>query len=298
MDLIRLYDNTLDPVELRRFISNFRQNQLVSPGDVPTNRSDPRHITDLCGSYPMPLDVYSTGPRLLLYFIATHYAEFTPEEQRLLVDKSLTFWRKGFYAEYEFSSSLTQLEFIGKSKANQYVSGTECDQTIKSFGQGSGHVHSPNWPQFYKPQTSCSTFLLGLDDRYALENVEIEFDQFDLDCHLASLVIYNASRVFAPRSRSSSMFSNYYRQALDFKENLSFCGHFKPDGRFVSRSALLKLSFIPSAHVSSSLAIGGRFQARYKFVKSYHQVYADEYDGTTPTACNLSYYQARAMSGK
>ena len=56
-----------------------------------------------------------------------------------------------------------------------------------------GKLQSPNWPNPYKPQTSCTTYLLGLDDRYTLENVEIEFDHFDIDCHLASLVIYNAS---------------------------------------------------------------------------------------------------------
>ena len=49
-------------------------------------------------------------------------------------------WRKGFYAEYEFLSSLTKLDFISKSKSNQYLSGTECDQTIKSFGQGNGTI--------------------------------------------------------------------------------------------------------------------------------------------------------------
>jgi hypothetical protein len=227
-------------------------------------------------------------------------------------------WRKGFYAEYEFLSSLTKLDFITKNKSNQYLSGTECDQTIKSFGQGYGKLQSPNWPHPYKPQTSCTTYLLGLDDRYILENVEIEFDQFDIDCHLASLVIYNASRIYdyrlrtRPSSVSSSsismitekspLFSNYYRQELDFKANLSFCGHFKPEGRFVSKNALLKLSFIPndrlSTNVLPSLINGGKFQARYKFVKSYHQVSADEYDGINPTICNLSYYQSRTLSGK
>jgi hypothetical protein len=232
-------------------------------------------------------------------------------------DVSASFWRKGFYAEYEFLSSLTTIDFISKSKSNQYLSGTECDQTIKSFGQGNGKIQSPNWPQAYKPQTLCTTYLLGLDDRYTLENVEIEFDQLDIDCHLASLVIYNASRIYDPRVRplstvstslksiitqKSSLFSNYYRQELDFRANLSFCGHFKPEGRFVSKNALLKLSFIPhdrsGKNVLPSLINGGRFQARYKFVKSYHQVSADEYDGINPNSCNLSYYQSRGSSGK
>jgi hypothetical protein len=231
-----------------------------------------------------------------------------------LNDQPVSFWRKGFYAEYEFLSSLTTIDFITKSKSNQYLSGTECDQTIKSFGQGSGKIQSPNWPQPYKPQTLCTTYLLGLDDRYTLENVEIEFDQFDIDCHLASLVIYNASRIYDNRARplststktmitqKSSLFSNYYRQELDFQANLSFCGHFKPEGRFVSKNALLKLSFIPydrfGKNVLPSLITGGKFQARYKFVKSFHQVSADEYDGINPNICNLSYYQLRTSSGK
>jgi hypothetical protein len=233
-------------------------------------------------------------------------------------DISGSLWRKGFYAEYEFLSSLTTLDFISKSKSNQYVSGTECDQTIKSFGQGYGKIQSPNWPQPYKPQTLCSTYLLGLDDRYTLENVEIEFDQFDIDCQLASVVIYNASRIYDHRVRprpsslstnstsittqKSSLFSSYYRQELDFKANLSFCGHFKPEGRFVSKNALLKLSFIPNDRLGNnilpSLIHGGQFQAKYKFVKSYHQVSADEYDGINSTICNLSYYQSRTPSGK
>lgn len=324
VDSIKLYDNTLDPPELRRFLSSFRQinsneNQYLS------EHNDRYHITDLCGTYTLPLDVYSTGKSLLLYFIATHYAELTDEEQAQINDPSGPIWRKGFYAEYEFLSSLTTLNFVSKSKSNQYLSGTECDQTIRSFSQGYGKIQSPNWPNSYKPQTLCTTYLLGLDDRYTLENVEIEFEQFDIDCNLASLVIYNASRIYDHRIRTrpssslstttttitnslsvktqkSSLFSNYYRQELDFKANLSFCGHFKPEGRFVSKNALLKLSFIPndrlSINVLPSLNNGGKFQAKYKFVKSFHQVPADEYDGINPNICNLSYYQSRTLSGK
>jgi hypothetical protein len=261
----------------------------------------------------MPLDVYSTSNHLLFYFIATHYAELTDDEQAQMPDLPGNFWRKGFYAEYEFSSSLTKLDFISKSKLNQYISGTECDQTVKSFGQGSGKIQSPNWPNLYKPQTSCTTYLLGLDDRYTLENVEIEFEQFDIDCQVASLIIYNASRIYDHRLRSrpsfqsiptqkSSLFSNYYHQELDFKGNMTFCGHFKPEGRFVSKNALLKLSFFPNDYLSDktlpSLINGGKFQAKYKFVKSYHQVPADEYDGINLNACLFSYYQLRTLSGK
>ncbi|CAF3548948.1 unnamed protein product [Adineta steineri] len=317
VDLIKLYDNTLDPPELRRFLSSFRHvnNQ---EHHVVSEQIDQHHITDLCGTYTLPLDVYSTSNHLLLYFIATHYAELTDDEQSQVNDFSGPLWRKGFYAEYEFLSSLTKLDFVTKNKSNQYLSGTECDQTIKSFGQGHGKLQSPNWPQPYKPQTSCTTYLLGLDDRYTLENVEIEFDHFDIDCSLASLVIYNASRIYDYRLRTrpqsvssssvsttvkkSSLFSNYYRQELDFKANLSFCGHFKPEGRFVSQNALLKLSFIPNDrsgnNVLPSIITGGKFQASYKFVKSYHQVSADEYDGINPTICNLSYYQSRTLNGK
>lgn len=161
--------------------------------------------------------------------------------------------------------------------------------------------------------------MLGLDDRYTLENVEIEFDEFDIDCHVATLVIYNASRIYDHRVRTrpstinslstslpitqkSSLYSNYYRQELDFKANLSFCGHFKPEGRFISKNALLKFSFIPNDRLNKqvlpSLIKGGRFQGRYKFVKSYHQVSADEYDLINPSICNLSYYQSRSNFGK
>ncbi len=266
----------------------------------------------------MPLDVYSTSNRLLFYFIATHYAELTDQERGQLNDPLGSFWRKGFYAEYEFLSSLTKLDFISKSKSNEYISGTECDQKVKSFGQGYGRIQSPNWPNLYKPQTSCTTYLLGIDDRYTLENVEIEFEQFDIECQVASLIIYNASRIYdyrsrtrssslsvSPRTRStkkSSLFSNYYQQQLDFKSDLTFCGHFKPEGRFVSKNALLKLSFRPNDYLSDktspSLTNGGRFQAKYKFVKSYHQVSADEYDGTNPSVCHFSYYQSRSQTGK
>ena len=151
-----------------------------------------------------------------------------------------------------------------------------------------------------------------------MENVEIEFNQFDIDCQLASLVIYNASRIYnyhmhtrsSAISKSStpilrqksSLFSNYYRQNLDFKVNLSFCGHFKPEGRFVSKDALLKLSLIPNDRLSKtvlpSLNSGGKFQATYKFVKSYYNVFADEYNEINPNICNLSYYHSHSLSGK
>ncbi|CAF2677508.1 unnamed protein product [Rotaria sp. Silwood2] len=316
IDLIKLYDKTLDPPELRRFLSGFRYINNLDYQYLP-EETEQYHITDLCGTYTLPLDVYSTSNHLLLYFIATHYADLTDDEQTPMNDIGRSFWRKGFFAEYEFLSSLSKLDFITKNKSNQYLSGTECDQTIKSFGQGYGKLLSPNWPYPYKPQTSCTTYLLGLDDRYTLENVEIEFDQFDIDCHLASLVIYNASRIYDYHLRTrlssvssssmsmtterSSIFSNYYRQDLDFKANLSFCGHFKPEGRFVSKNALLKVSLIPNDRLANnvlpSLINGGKYQARYKFVKSYHQVAADEYDAVNPTICNLSYYELRAVSG-
>jgi len=312
VDLIKLYDKNLNPPELQRFLSSFRQTNLIDHDSLLTP-SDSNHITDLCGVYPLPLDVFSTSNRLLFYFISTHYAELTDDEQNEMSDFVGTFWRKGFYAEYEFSSSLTKLDFVSQIKTHQYVSGTECDQTIKSFGQGHGQIQSPNWPHLYKPQTSCTTYLLGLDDRFTLENVEIEFEQFDVDCQLASLVIYNASRIYdyQLRSRSSSslntqqksiLFSNYYQQDLDFKHNLTFCGHFKPEGRFVSKNALLKIVFLPNDYSSEktlpSLNRGGKFQAKYKFVKSYHQVSADGYDSINPNICNLSYYQTRSTSGK
>ncbi len=309
VDLIKLYDNTLNPPELQRFLSSFRQTNFIDH-QIPSEQTDQHHITDLCGTYTMPLDVYSTSNRLLFYFIATHYAELTDDEQNQVSDLAGGFWRKGFYAEYEFLSSLTKLDFISPSKLNQYISGTECDQTVKSFGQGYGKIQSPNWPNLYKPQTSCTTYLLGLDDRYTLENVEIEFEQFDIDCQVATLIIYNASRIYDYRLRTrpliptqkSSLFSNYYQQELDFKSNMTFCGHFKPEGRFVSKNALLKLSFFPNDYQSDktlpSLINGGKFQAKYKFVKSYHQVSADEYDGTNLNACYFTYYQSRTQSGK
>ena len=137
VDLIKLYDNTLDPPELRRFLSSFRQTNLAEHQFF-SEQTDRYHITDLCGTYTLPLDVYSTSNHLLLYFIATHYAELTDEEQGRTSELYGPAWRKGFYAEYEFSSSYAKLDFITKSKSNQYLSGTECDQTIKSFGQGYG----------------------------------------------------------------------------------------------------------------------------------------------------------------
>lgn len=136
IDLIKLYDNTLDPPELRRFLSSFRQINNFDQEFLP-EETNQYHITDLCGTYTLPLDVYSTSNHLLLYFIATHYAELTDDEQ---AQTSITrsSWRKGFRAQYEFLPSLTKLDFISKTKSNQYLYGTECDQTIKSFGQGSG----------------------------------------------------------------------------------------------------------------------------------------------------------------
>ena len=319
VDLIKLYDKTLDPPELRRFLSSFRQLNS-NENSFFSDETDEYHITDLCGTYTLPLDVYSTTNNLLLYFITTHYAELTDDEQAQIENLPERSWRKGFHAEYEFLSTLTTLDFVSSSKSNEYLSGTECDQTIKSFGQGYGKLQSPNWPNLYKPQTLCTTYLLGLDDRYTLENVEIEFDEFDIDCHVATLVIYNASRIYDHRARTrpsttitttttsmsitqkSSLYSNYYRQDLDFKANLSFCGHFKPEGRFISKNALLKFAFVPNdrldKQVLPSLIQGGKFQGRYKFVKSYHQVSADEYDLANPSICNLSYYQSRSNFGK
>lgn len=85
VDLIKLYDNTLDPVEMRRFLLSFRQNVSLSSAR-----------TDLCGSYALPLDVYSASPRLLLYFLTAHYAEITGENHLTATDRSMWFWSKEF----------------------------------------------------------------------------------------------------------------------------------------------------------------------------------------------------------
>ncbi|CAF1368779.1 unnamed protein product, partial [Didymodactylos carnosus] len=165
-------------------------------------------------------------------------------------------------------------------------------------------IFSPNWPNYYKPQTLCSNYFLGLDDRYTLEIVEIEFEQFNINCALAYIVLYNCSRIYDHKqsltttTTYTSSYSNYYRQTLDFKPNLTFCGIFKPEGKFVSKSALLKIDYIPvDRNTKSSLKYGGRFQANYRFIRSYHYVSADEYD-SNPSLCNLSYYQTRSIQGK
>lgn len=102
-------------------------------------------------------------------------------------------------------------------------------------------------------------------------------------------------------THKSSSFSNYYQQELEFRENLSFCGHFKPEGRIVSKNALLKLALIPNDRLSDKISPllhqGGKLLLKYKFVKSYHQVFADEYDRTNSSNCNLYYYQSRTSTG-
>ena len=141
VDLIKLYDNTLNPTEIRQFLSNIYQINNTDEQISFEQNTTQYHMTDLCGTYQMPLDIYSATSRLLFYFITTHYGELSTGEKMQYDDRSISLRRKGFYAEYEFLSTLTKVDFISKSKTTQYLLGTECDQVIKSYGQGYGNVN-------------------------------------------------------------------------------------------------------------------------------------------------------------
>lgn len=71
------------------------------------------------------------------------------------------------------------IDFIGKN-AGKHIRGTECDQEIKSTGQSSGAVYSPNYPFPYLPKIYCKYYIYGLQDNQNLERVKLTFEKFDV----------------------------------------------------------------------------------------------------------------------
>lgn len=88
---------------------------------------------------------------------------------------------RGFSAWFEFSERFIGLDFIEKNNG-ELILGTECDQRISSKGeQHSNLLVSPNYGiGKYPSSTQCIYYLYGLNDKFNLQKIRIQFDTFDL----------------------------------------------------------------------------------------------------------------------
>ena len=61
-----------------------------------------------------------------------------------------------------------------------HIRGTECDVRVKSNGETSGEIVSPNYPGTSPPNITCFYYIDGLIDQDNLEKVMLTFSNVNL----------------------------------------------------------------------------------------------------------------------
>lgn len=65
--------------------------------------------------------------------------------------------------DYEFSESFVDIKrLIGGQKEVSHLRGSECDVRVQSKRETVHYITSPNYPQLYPVNTSCTYILDGL----------------------------------------------------------------------------------------------------------------------------------------
>ncbi|XP_076445824.1 cubilin-like [Babylonia areolata] len=204
-------------------------------------------IGTFCGRYNSSTILYSTQEIMYLEFVTGQgRIEFgkPPIEQ----EADFSFERKGFNITYEFSSALVDLEFITKEAV--HIPGTLCDQRILSTKESNGTIFSPNYPGDFPENIICHYYLDGLIDEQNLEKVEISFSHFNIPGNMPYCAI------------------GYIGQQNDTVLGVGevterFCGSLDPPP-LISKAARMVL--VLNTYGSSQ---GGKFVARYKFIRDY-----------------------------
>uniref|UniRef100_A0A0N5B9P2 CUB domain-containing protein n=1 Tax=Strongyloides papillosus TaxID=174720 RepID=A0A0N5B9P2_STREA len=86
--------------------------------------------------------------------------------------------QRGFLIEYEFSSRFVHIpKLIQSSKGVTHIRGTECDVRVQSSKESTHYIYSPNFPDMYPSNISCTYILDGLQGDQNLEKVLLTFEQ-------------------------------------------------------------------------------------------------------------------------
>ncbi|CAD21658.1 CUB domain-containing protein [Caenorhabditis elegans] len=118
-------------------------------------------IRKVCG-LQQRMEVYSMGNSLLIHFNTTHPAKSDP---------------RGFIMDYEFSTRFVNIDkLLNKQRGVTHIRGTECDVRVESNRETFHTISSPNYPEVYPANTTCTYIIHGLQGEQNLEKVILTFD--------------------------------------------------------------------------------------------------------------------------
>ncbi|CAB3410749.1 unnamed protein product [Caenorhabditis bovis] len=118
-------------------------------------------IRKVCG-LQQRMEVYSMTNAVLIHFNTTNPAKADP---------------RGFVMDYEFSARFVDVaKLLGGQSGVTHVRGTECDVRVESNRETTHTISSPNYPNAYPPNTTCTYIIHGLQGDQNLEKVMLTFE--------------------------------------------------------------------------------------------------------------------------
>ncbi|CAD5206954.1 unnamed protein product [Bursaphelenchus okinawaensis] len=120
-------------------------------------------IRKVCG-LQQRLEMFSFGSEVFLEFNSTDPAKNDP---------------RGYLIEYEFSDNFVDIkQLLAGQRGVSYLTGSECDVRVQSNRETVHYIQSPNYPNAYPPNTTCTYILDGLQGDQNLEKVILNFENF------------------------------------------------------------------------------------------------------------------------
>lgn len=118
-------------------------------------------LRKLCG-LQQRLELFSFGTTLLLEFNTTE-----PPKNDM----------RGFAIDYEFSTRFVDIvRLIGPQRRISHIRGSECDIRVRSNRESVHYIQSPNFPEMFPSNTTCTYVLDGLQSDQNLEKVILHFE--------------------------------------------------------------------------------------------------------------------------
>uniref|UniRef100_A0A914KHY1 CUB domain-containing protein n=1 Tax=Meloidogyne incognita TaxID=6306 RepID=A0A914KHY1_MELIC len=146
-------------------------------------------LRKLCG-LQQRLELFSFGTTLLLEFNTTE-----PPKNDM----------RGFAIDYEFSTRFVDIvRLIGPQRRISHIRGSECDIRVRSNRESVHYIQSPNFPEMFPLNTTCTYVLDGLQSDQNLEKVLLHFEAVAMSPSTASNEnILPLSSALAPNTSKS-----------------------------------------------------------------------------------------------
>ncbi|VDD96195.1 unnamed protein product [Enterobius vermicularis] len=124
-------------------------------------------IRKACGLH-QNLILYSSGPYAFIEFNSTKPGRSSP---------------RGYVIEYEFSNRYVNVQELTRIDGYHddhvsHIIGTECDVRVKSNKESTHYIQSPEFPNGYPANTTCTYIIDGLQGEQDLEKVTLKFEYF------------------------------------------------------------------------------------------------------------------------